>query len=105
MHSGVALFWKAPAAKRESPVTSCQTGCFQSTESTGSLLCLSAVSYTGHSLSSPLSPCALASSGTPGTQPSEGNSAPVDTGGENTKHLTKHLGLLKWQKAKEHAPV
>lgn len=68
-----------------------------------SRLCPSASSYIGHSLSSPLSPCALASSGTPGTQPSEGNSAPVDTRGENTKHLTEHHGPNMWQKAIEGA--
>lgn len=86
------------------PFTRCQTGCSQSTESTVSLLCPSAVSYTGRSLSRFL-PCVVASSGMPGTQPSEGNSAPVDTGGENTKHLTKHLGLLMWQQAKDEPPA
>ena len=65
--------------------------CLQGTGSTVSLLCPAASSYTGHNLSSPLSPCASASSGTPGTRPSEGNSAPVDTRRESTKHLTNNL--------------
>lgn len=83
------------------PFTRCQTGCSQSTESAVSLLCPSAVSYTGRNLSPHFLPCVVASSGRLGTQPSEGNSAPVDTRGENTKHLTKYLGLLMWQKAKD----
>ncbi len=82
------LWWKAWGAVR-----SCQM-CLQGTESTASPLCLSAASHTGRSLSSPLLPCALASSDTPGSPPSAGNSAPVDTRGENTKHLTKYLGHL-----------
>lgn len=74
----------------------------QGMESTAALLCLSAASHTGHSLSSPLSLCASASSDTPGSQPSAGNSAPVDTRGENTKHLTKYLAPPKmWQEAKD----
>lgn len=66
--------------------------CLRDTESTESLLCPSAVAHTGHSLYSPPSLCASASSGSPGSQPSAGNSAPVGTRGENTKHLTKHFG-------------
>lgn len=91
-------------SKTRSIVRRCRM-CLQGMESTVSLLCLSAASHTGHSLSPPLSLCASASSGTPGSKPSAGNSAPVDTRGENTKHLTKYLGPWMWQEAKDAAPV
>lgn len=51
-----------------------------------SLLCLSAASHKGHSFYCPLSPC-VSALGTSDSQPSAGSSAPVDTRGENTKHL------------------
>lgn len=57
--------------------------CLPGTESTKSC-CSSARPHTGRSLASPF-PCVPASSGTTGSQPSAGNSAPVDTRGENTK--------------------
>ena len=77
----------------------------QGTENTAPPLCPSAASHTGRRLLSPLSPCASASSGTPGTQPSARNRAPVDTRGENTEHLTKHLGPHTRQEAKAAALV
>lgn len=79
--------------------------CLQGTESTVFLLCPSAAAHIGHSLSSPLSLCASASSGTPGSQQSAGNRAPVGARGENTKDLTKHFGPQMWPKAKDGAPV
>lgn len=69
--------------------------CLEGMGSTVSLLCPFASSCTGHNLSSPLSPCALAFSNTPGIQPSEGNSEPVDTWREykTPYETTKHCFL------------
>ncbi len=104
MTSSTVMVMESSCSKTRGAVRRCWK-CLQGTESTASLLCLSAASHTGHSLSSPLSPCASASSGTPGSKPSAGNSAPVDTRGDNTKHLTKYLGPWMWQEAKYGAPV
>lgn len=63
----------------------------QGTGSTVSALCPAEASRTDRSLSSPLSHRASASCGTPGSQPSAGRSAPVDTRGENTNTLQNTL--------------
>ena len=70
-------------SKARGAVRRCQTG-LHGTASTASLPCLSAASHKGHSFDSPLSPYASASCGTPESQPSAENSAPVDTRRENT---------------------
>lgn len=73
------------------------------TVSTASPLCLSAASRKGHSFYSPFACCASASSGTPDSQPSAGNSAPVDTSGE---YKTPYKTLCpRWQEAKDRAVV